>query len=66
MAKISIKDLGNSIDLDRAAMTAITGGARVRGSLGFFVPVVQRAHRLVDYPPGVAGTVPPATTPKSR
>jgi hypothetical protein len=31
MATIVIKDLAESIDLDRQAMHAITGGARVRG-----------------------------------
>lgn len=31
MAIIVIKDLPESIDLDRQAMLAITGGARVRG-----------------------------------
>jgi hypothetical protein len=46
MASIVIKDLSESIDLDRQAMTAITGGARVRGR------TILRSTRIIQYPPG--------------
>ena len=35
MSNILIKDLAESVDLDREAMTAITGGARVRASQAY-------------------------------
>ncbi|OWW19893.1 hypothetical protein [Noviherbaspirillum denitrificans] len=57
MATIVIKDLTESIDLDRQAMTSIIGGARTRGR---FIP--QRATsttRIVNYPRGFAGNLPP-------
>ncbi|MFC0401484.1 hypothetical protein [Paraburkholderia rhizosphaerae] len=57
MAKLVIKDLSANVELDRAAMTAIVGGARVGARL-FGVtdqPAVTRtAARVVDFPPGFA------------
>jgi hypothetical protein len=53
MALITIKDLPQSIDLDRKAMHAIVGGSRTGVR-----PVVDlsgaasRNGRIVDYPPG--------------
>ncbi|RFU47952.1 hypothetical protein [Paraburkholderia sp. DHOC27] len=58
MATIAIKDLPDSIELDREAMTAVVGGARhgVRyGSLLF--AATQPAH-LFDYPLGFTSTRP--------
>lgn len=49
MSKLVIKDLAESIDLDREAMTAVVGGARVRGHLNP-AQVNARATRVVDYP----------------
>lgn len=52
MAAINIKDLADSIDMDRQAMQAISGGARMRGKQA---PLIKQAFgtvRLVDYPPG--------------
>lgn len=58
MSKITIKDLADSIELDREAMSTITGGARTRGRQSSFDPAIFRNARIVDYPPGVARTVP--------
>lgn len=52
MAKIVIKDLAESLDLDRAAMSAISGGARLGGRQPFAVPIPQRGDRIIDYPGG--------------
>jgi hypothetical protein len=49
MTKLVIKDLAESIDLDRAAMTSIVGGARVRGQVNP-AQANPRATRVVDYP----------------
>ncbi|HYD82323.1 MAG TPA: hypothetical protein VEC06_21170 [Paucimonas sp.] len=49
MTRIVIKDLAESVDLDRQAMTAIVGGARVRGQLNP-APAGPRARRVVEYP----------------
>jgi hypothetical protein len=55
MARLVIKDLSASGELDRAAMTAIVGGARV-GTRFFGMtdqPVASRTvARVVDFPPG--------------
>jgi len=58
MATIVIKDLTESIDLDRQAMTSIIGGARTRGR---FIPRRAPASttRIVNYPRGFAGNLPP-------
>lgn len=46
MATIVIKDLPENMDLDRQAMQAITGGARLRGGLPTVaVRAVPRAQR---------------------
>lgn len=54
MAHIVIKDLPESVDLDRQAMTAITGGARTRGRQPFPGTTIFRSTRIVNYPPGFA------------
>ncbi|WP_237718324.1 hypothetical protein, partial [Cupriavidus sp. BIS7] len=56
MAVIVIKDLPENMDLDREAMTAIIGGARVTGTYRW-----QSSHRrpsltrLIQYPEGFPG-----------
>lgn len=54
MSKIVIKDLTESIELDREAMSAITGGARTRGNRSSFDPAIFRSTKIVNYPPGFA------------
>ena len=58
MATIVIKDLTESIDLDRQAMASIIGGARTRGR---YIPrrTATSATRIVNYPGGFAGNLPP-------
>jgi hypothetical protein len=56
MASIVIKDLQESIDLDRQAMIAITGGARSRGRPSFHGGTIFRGSRIVAYPAGFAST----------
>ncbi|HJV28639.1 MAG TPA: hypothetical protein VJ673_23370 [Aromatoleum sp.] len=50
MATIVIKDLPENMDLDRQAMQAITGGARLRGRPGVAVRAVPRAQRPETQP----------------
>jgi hypothetical protein len=52
MTKLVIKDLAENTDLDRAAMTSIVGGARVRGQVSPAQanPRAQNTTRVVDYP----------------
>lgn len=52
MATIVIKDLQESVDLDRQAMTAITGGARNRARQPLPAQSILRSTRIVNYPPG--------------
>ncbi|CAB3758793.1 hypothetical protein [Paraburkholderia solisilvae] len=57
MTKLVIKDLSASVELDREAMTAIVGGARVGarffGTADQARPTVSRAPlRVIDFPPG--------------
>ena len=52
MAKLAIKDLTDSVELDRQAMAAIVGGARIGARSSIAVQVVPRSARVVDYPPG--------------
>jgi hypothetical protein len=53
MSTIVVKDLTESVELDRKAMTAITGGSRTRGRMPFPGPAASQGNRLIDYPPGV-------------
>ena len=48
MSIIVIKDLQESVDLDREAMLAITGGARTRGRPAFLARTKSPAIKLVD------------------
>lgn len=52
---ILIKDLPDSIELDRQAMTAIAGGSRIRGRQTTLGRTVVRPDRIVNYPAGFAG-----------
>lgn len=52
MANIIIKDLTESVDLDRKAMTAIIGGARAGGRQPAFGQSLFQVNRLVSYPAG--------------
>lgn len=56
MTTITIKDLPESLDLDRQAMLAITGGARF-GRRQHFVgrPTMSRGARIFDYPGTLLG-----------
>ncbi|XQM34747.1 hypothetical protein DFLDMN_001557 [Cupriavidus sp. H19C3] len=55
MAVIVIKDLSESVDLDREAMSAIMGGARAAGTHRW--QSYRHAHmtRLIQYPQGLPG-----------
>ena len=52
MALIDIKDLPQSVELDRKAMLAIVGGTRVGARPTDLVGATLRTGRIVDYPPG--------------
>ena len=54
MSKIVIKDLTESVELDREAMSAITGGACTQGNQSSFDPAIFRSTKIVNYPPGFA------------
>ncbi|MCG2579157.1 hypothetical protein LZ012_19375 [Dechloromonas sp. XY25] len=58
MSTISIMDLPESVDLDREAMRAISGGARFGGRPSLPVAAKAGATRIVDYPPGIAAYTP--------
>jgi hypothetical protein len=65
MASIVIKDLPDSIDLDRQAMTAITGGARIRGRQAAVGRTTFRDDRVVNFPDFRTGAA-PRPTPDSK
>jgi len=52
MARINIKDLPQSVELDRRAMLAIIGGARAGARPTDLVGATAPNGRIVDYPPG--------------
>jgi hypothetical protein len=52
MALIDIKDLPQSVELDRRAMLAIVGGARAGARPIDLVGATFQSGRIVDYPPG--------------
>jgi hypothetical protein len=52
MASIAIKDLSDSVELDRQAMAAIVGGARSGARYGSLLQPAANPARLVDYPQG--------------
>lgn len=56
MAVIVIKDLSENMDLDREAMHAIIGGARLAGSYRWQSHRRPSLTRLIQYPDGFPGT----------
>jgi hypothetical protein len=52
MAKLLINDLADNVELDREAMAAIVGGARIGARLSSAAPLVPTSTRVVEYPPG--------------
>lgn len=50
MANIVIKDLTESIDLDRKAMLAVIGGARSRGQRPLSAEAMIKSNRIVNFP----------------
>lgn len=50
MATITIKDLTESIDLDRKAMLAVIGGARSSGRHPLSAGTMIRSNRIVNFP----------------
>jgi hypothetical protein len=55
MAVIVIKDLPDSVDLDREAMVAITGGARARAGQAWTPRRTGAGMRVFSYPEGFPG-----------
>ncbi|MFL6673660.1 MAG: hypothetical protein ACJ8LG_10255 [Massilia sp.] len=49
MASIVIRDLPDNVDLDRKAMQAIAGGARLRSRGGGIGNPPPRGQRIVDF-----------------
>jgi hypothetical protein len=66
VAKITIKDLSDSTELDRAAMQAIVGGARNGGRPWQPEPAPSGPARIIDYPPGMPGGRPAAPKRNAR
>jgi hypothetical protein len=54
MAIIVIKDLPESVDLDRQAMVAITGGARARDRQTLLGRTIFRSARTINDPTSFA------------
>jgi hypothetical protein len=52
MARIKVKDLPQSDELDRKAMSTIVGGARAAVRPLALDAAALRGVRIVDYPPG--------------
>ncbi|HWM67147.1 MAG TPA: hypothetical protein VNO35_11235 [Steroidobacteraceae bacterium] len=52
MARITIKDLQRSDDLDREAMRSIVGGSRKGSRPVAMNPALANTGRVVDYPAG--------------
>ncbi|RKE37748.1 hypothetical protein B0G76_4025 [Paraburkholderia sp. BL23I1N1] len=61
MAKLVIKDLTESVELDREAMAAIVGGARIGARASIAMQTVPVSARVVDYPPGFPAAHQPLT-----
>ena len=55
MAVIVIKDLPDSVDLDKEAMVAITGGARIRAGHAWTPRKAGGGMRVISYPGGFPG-----------
>lgn len=70
MATIAIKDLPEGVDLDRQAMLAITGGARLASQRQSFpAGSLLRGSRIINYPgsfPGQAAASAGGPSPGSK
>lgn len=66
MAIIAIKDLPESVDLDRQAMLAIVGGARFGGRQHFVGRTLSRGARIIDYPGALLGNAGGAARPDAN
>jgi hypothetical protein len=66
MATIVINDLPESMELDRQAMLAITGGSRVRAGASVDGRAAVQRVRLFEFPGGGGGDKSSATEPPSR
>ena len=62
MAVIKIRDLADSVELDRQAMNTIVGGARDGLRPSFRIRPASHANRVVDYPGVPVKDVPAAQT----
>ena len=62
MATIVIRDLPESVELDRLAMLAITGGSRFRARPGVIGRSVFRGQRLFDFAWDTAAKPSPRTS----
>lgn len=62
MATIVIRDLPESVELDRLAMLAITGGSRFRARPGVIGRSAFRGQRLFDFASGMAAKPSPRTS----
>ncbi|WP_194726827.1 hypothetical protein [Noviherbaspirillum malthae] len=60
MSSIKIKDLPDSVELDREAMRTITGGARRAGRQASPHRSLVRGSGLINYPGGFTHRVVPA------
>jgi len=60
MATIVIKDLSDNLELDRKAMQAISGGARLRSQVRAAGTVPASSPKIVDFK---TGAVPRSTAP---
>lgn len=65
MASIVIKDLTDSLELDRQAMSAITGGGRLGTRYTFAGPTRTGPTRIATYPAGWGRTAPTAATTRT-
>ncbi|MGF6722025.1 hypothetical protein P3T43_001372 [Paraburkholderia sp. GAS41] len=66
MPTIAIKDLPDSVELDRQAMTAIVGGARSGARYGSLLQPSSGPTRLVEYPQGFHSMPQLASTAPAR
>lgn len=62
MAVLKIRDLADSVELDRQAMHTIVGGAREGSRASFRIRPASNTNRVVDYPGVPVKDVPAAQT----
>lgn len=66
MSSITIKDLPDSIELDREAMRTITGGSRSGGRQAFPHRSLVRGSGLINAPSGFTHRIVPSKQGSSR